>query len=381
MEFSERTSYIDISGIRKMFDLAKGEDIINLGLGEPDFPIPNESKKAVIDALMRDQTHYTPSKGLPELRELISKKLGGNGIKAGAEEIIVTSGASEALEIALLALVDPGDEVLIPDPGFVSYAPLTRIAGGVPVTFPIEDEEGFEFNPEYIEERITPRTKTIIVNSPSNPTGAVTGKKKIKEIAGIAEANDVFVVSDEVYDEIVYEGAHTSIGRYTDLAVTVNGFSKNFAMTGLRLGYLHSREKAVEEMLKIHQYVQASTCSLSQAAAVAALKEKSMFTEKMVRELRRRRDLIVKLLNELEGIGCKKPSGAFYVFPSFYGFGNSSKLAMDLLKETNVVVTPGTVFGKKGEGHLRFSYSASKDRISEGIKRIEGYLNIYMEQR
>jgi aspartate aminotransferase len=379
MKFSKRTSLIDISGIRRMFDLAKGEDIINLGLGEPDFPIPDESKTAIVGALQRDFTHYTPGKGILELREGIVRKLGKNGINANPEEIIVTSGASEALEIALLALLDEGDEAIIPDPGFVSYAPLTRIAGGVPVPFEVREEEDFEFDPVAIEEKITERTKAIIINTPGNPTGAVSRKKEIKEIARIAEEHSVYVISDEVYDEIIYEGEHHSIGRYTDMAITVNSFSKTYAMTGLRLGYLHVRENAVNEMLKIHQYVQASTSSLSQAAAVAALQAGEGFTKQMKRTFLKRRDLIVGMLLEIDGVECVIPKGAFYVFPKFETFGGSSKLALDLLKNAKVVVTPGSAFGRYGEGYIRLSYATSEKNILEGLKRISDYLNIYME--
>ncbi|GBE55846.1 putative N-acetyl-LL-diaminopimelate aminotransferase [archaeon BMS3Bbin16] len=381
MGFSKRTSYIDISGIRRMFELSKGEDTINLGLGEPDFPIPPESKEAVRQALDADFTHYTPGKGIIELREGIAAKLKRNGIFADPEEIIVTSGASEALEIVLLALVDSGDEVIIPDPGFVSYAPLTRIAGGVPVSFVVTEENSFEFDPAAIEEKITDRTKAIILNSPGNPTGALTRKKDVKEIAGLADDHGIFVISDEVYDEIIYMGEHYSIGRYTDLAITVNAFSKTYAMTGLRLGYLHAREDAVEEILKIHQYVQASTCSLSQAAAVAALKSGDGFTKEMVRTLAKRRDLIVGLLSEIEGVRCLKPGGAFYVFPNVSELGRSAELAMSILKNTGVIVTPGTAFGKKGEGYIRLSYATSEENIVEGVGRIAKYLNIYMGQR
>lgn len=364
-----------------MFELSKEGGTINLGLGEPDFPIPPEAKAAVRQALDDDFTHYTPGKGIIELREEIVKKLGGNGISADAEEIIVTSGASEALEISLLALVDSGDEVIIPDPGFVSYAPLTRIAGGVPVSFTVREEDNFQFNPAEIEEKITSQTKAIILNSPGNPTGAVSSKKDVKEIARIADEHEVFVISDEVYDEIIYSGAHHSIGGYTDFAITVNAFSKTYAMTGLRLGYLHAREDVVEEILKIHQYVQASTCSLSQAAALAALKSGSEYTRGMVKTLKKRRDLIVNLLSEIEGVKCQKPEGAFYVFPNVSELGSSAELAMAILKNIGVIVTPGTAFGKRGEGYIRLSYATSEENIVEGLGRIAKYLNIYMGQR
>jgi aspartate aminotransferase len=379
MEFSKRTSYIDISGIRKMFEASKREDIINLGLGEPDFPIPKESKKAIRESLKEDLTHYTPSKGLPELREGIVKKLSRNCIEAYTEEIIVTSGASEALEISLLALLNEGDEVLIPDPGFVSYQPLTRIGGGVPVPFEVREEEGFGFNPKSIEEKITKKTKVIVINTPGNPTGAVLKKEDLVEIARIADEHGVTVISDEVYDEIIYEGEHHSIGKYSDNVITVNSFSKNYAMTGLRLGYLHAKREVVEEMLKIHQYIQASTCSLSQAAAIAALNGGGRFTKEMVGVLKKRRDIILKRLNDFEGVSCEPPKGAFYVFPNFKAYESSSTLAMDILKHTGVIVTPGTAFGENGEGYLRFSYATSPKNIEEGLDRIRDYLNIYME--
>jgi aspartate aminotransferase len=379
MKFSKKTSHIDISGIRKMFELAKGEDIINLGLGEPDFPIPVESKKAIIKALKDDFTHYTPSKGIIELREAISRKLSGNGIPNEPGEVIVTSGASEALEISLLSLVDEGDEVIIPDPGFVSYAPLTRIAGGVPVPFKVDDDEGFQINPKIVESKITKRTKAIIINSPANPTGAVSEKKDVKEIAKIADENELVIISDEVYDEITYGKKHYSAGRFSDRVITVNSFSKSFAMTGLRLGYLHAKKDAVEEILKIHQFAQASACSISQAAALAALKSGEGFTKKMVKILKQRRDLIVKLLNDIEGIKCLNPDGAFYVFPNVSSFGNSSALVMDILKETGVIVTPGNAFGEWGEGFMRLSYATSEENIIKGLGRLTDYLNIYME--
>jgi aspartate aminotransferase len=379
MEFSKRISYIDISGIRKMFEASNKEDIINLGLGEPDFPIPDESKKAIRKALKEDLTHYTPSKGLLGLREVIVNQLSGNGIEADTEEIIVTSGASEALEISLLALLNEGDEALIPDPGFVSYQPLIRIGGGVPVPFEVREEEGFDFNPKSIEEKITKKTKVIVINTPGNPTGAVLKKEDLEEIARIADEHELYIISDEVYDKIVYEGEHISIGRYSDNVITVKSFSKNYAMTGLRLGYLHAKKEVVEEMLKIHQYIQASACSLSQAAAIAALKGGGEFTKEMVEVLKKRRNLILQRLNDFEGVSCKPPNGAFYVFPNFKVYGPSSKLTLDILKHTGVIVTPGTAFGGNGEGYLRFSYATSEKNIEEGLDRIRDYLNIYME--
>jgi aspartate aminotransferase len=375
MEFANRLRYIDISGIRKMFELAKAEGIINLAIGEPDFGIPQESKEAIKKALEEDFTHYTPNKGITELREALVKKLKKeSGVKTNVEEIIVTSGASEALLLAILATVNPGDEILIPDPGFVSFKPLVRVAGGIPVPIPIKEENEFVFDLEDIKEKITEKTKMIITNSPSNPTGAVFSKDIVKGIAELCEEYDLFVLSDEVYEEIIYEGKHYSIGKYTDKAITVNGFSKSYAMTGLRLGYVQAKLETIEEMLKIHQYIQASTCSLSQRAALAALQTSKKFIKKMVKTFKGRRDLIVELLNEIDDVNCLKPPGAFYVFPNFSKHGKSGKLVMDFLKDAKVVTTPGTAFGDYGEGYIRFSYATSEDEIAEGIKRIKNYL-------
>jgi aspartate aminotransferase len=375
MEFTNRLRYIDISGIRKMFELARAEGIINLAIGEPDFGIPPESKEAIKKALDEDFTHYTPNKGVMQLREALVKKLKKeNGIKTDIEEIIITSGGSEALLLAILAIVNPNDEVLIPDPGFVSYKPLVRIAGGIPVSIPIKEENEFVFNLEDIEKKATEKTKMIVINSPSNPTGAVFSKDIVKGIAELCEKHDLSVVSDEVYEEIIYEGKHYSIGKYTDKAITVNGFSKSYAMTGLRLGYVQAKLEVVEEMLKIHQYIQASACSLSQRAALAALQTSEKFVENMVRTFKRRRDLIVELLNEIDDVNCLKPQGAFYVFPNFSKHGKSGKLVMNFLKDAKVVVTPGTAFGDYGEGYIRFSYATSANKITEGVKRIKNYI-------
>ena len=375
MKFAQRLSYIDISGIRKMFELAKAEDVVNLALGEPDFGIPPASKEAIVSGLERDFTHYTPNKGIPELREAIAEKLRReNRIDASSEDIIVTSGASEALHMAILALVEPGDEVLVPDPGFVSYSPLVRLAGGVPVGYPLGESNAFEPRVEELEEKLTGRTKLIIVNSPSNPTGAVFSRRTVKSIAKLAEREGLALLSDEVYERIIYEGEHHSFARYYAETITVNGFSKSYAMTGLRLGYVHAPSEAIEEMLKIHQYIQASTVSLSQLAALAALTQSEEHVREMVARFKQRRDLIMKEIAELPEVTCTVPKGAFYAFPNFSAYGSSGELAMELLKQAKVVVTPGTAFGSAGEGYLRFSFATSEENIIEGMRRIKHYL-------
>jgi aspartate aminotransferase len=371
--FAKRLDYIDISGIRKMFEMAGGRDIINLALGEPDFPIPPESKEEIKRAIEEDFTHYTPNKGILELREELAKKFENRGIKTDPQQIIVTSGASEALFLAIMAFVDVKDEVLIPDPGFVSFNPMVRLAGGLPISVPLKEEDGFVIDLEEVKKRISKKTKMLIVNSPSNPTGAVFPKETIKGLAEICEDYNIMALSDEVYEDIIYEGKHYSVGQYTDNSIVVSAFSKTYAMTGLRLGYLKSTNEAVEEMLKVHQYIQASTCSLSQVAALAALKTKG-FVEAMVKVFKKRREIAVDLLNKIDGVTCSLPKGAFYVFPNFSKFGRSSDLSMEFLKEAKVITTPGTAFGQYGEGFIRFSYATSENNISKGIERIRKYL-------
>lgn len=357
-----------------MFELAKDRDTINLALGEPDFSIPQEAKDAILHALEEDFTHYTPNKGIIELRSAIVGRLEEKGVILDEEEVILTSGASEALHLAILALVDNGDEVLIPDPGFVSYRPLVEIAGGRAVPYLLREEDAFAPDLEAVEELITGKTKMMIINSPSNPTGAVFSKASVKGIAEVAEDKGVTILSDEVYDEIVYEGEHHSIGKYSDGAVVVNGFSKSYAMTGLRLGYVYADLEITEEMLKAHQYIQASTCSLSQMAALAALGSKG-FIDSMVSVLRERRDLAAAQLSEIPGVRCLRPEGAFYVFPNFSRYGDSRTMVMKILKEAKVVTTPGTAFGAGGEGYIRLSYATNKEKIEEGINRIRRCLS------
>ncbi|NOZ59466.1 MAG: pyridoxal phosphate-dependent aminotransferase [Euryarchaeota archaeon] len=375
MRFAKRLSAIDISGIRKMFELAKARDVVNLALGEPDFGIPRSAKQAIISALEEDFTHYTPNKGIPELRAAIAEKLRReNGINADEEDIIVTSGASEALHLAILALVEPGDEVLVPSPGFVSYSPLVRLAGGTPVEYPLRESNAFEPRVGDLEERLTERTRLIVVNSPSNPTGAVFSKRTVREIARLAESRGIPLLSDEVYERIIYEGEHHSFARYYAETITVNGFSKSYAMTGLRLGYVHAPGEAIEEMLKIHQYIQASTVSLSQVAALAALERGEEHVREMVERFRQRREIIMEELGSIPGVSCVLPRGAFYAFPNFSSYGSSGELAMALLKHAKVVVTPGTAFGREGEGYLRISFATGEESIREGMRRIRGYL-------
>ncbi|HML04154.1 MAG TPA: pyridoxal phosphate-dependent aminotransferase, partial [Methanobacterium sp.] len=359
---ARRCKSIQLSEIRKMFDLTP-ENAINLSLGEPDFDTPLHIRDAVKKALDDGFTHYTSNKGIIELREAISCKLADeNEINADPESIIVTVGASEALHISLQALINKGDEVLIPDPGFLSYDPCVKLAEGKMVPVGLQEENEFKMTPESVLEKITSKTKAIILNSPSNPTGAVMKKEDIKGIAQIAEDKNIFLISDEIYEKIIYDGKHYSPGKYTDNTITINGFSKTYAMTGFRIGYVAAKPELTEEMLKIHQYNAACATSLSQAAALEALTGPQECVGEMLGEFKRRRDLVVKRLNEM-GIEIKAPKGAFYVFPKVK---NSSKFVEEAIKE-GVIIVNGASFGKCGEGHFRISYAASYEELDEAM--------------
>ncbi|ADP76830.1 aminotransferase class I and II [Methanothermus fervidus DSM 2088] len=366
--FAKRIEKVKLSEVRKMFDLAeKKQDIINLGIGEPDFGIPPHVKDAIKDALDEDFTHYTPNLGIYELREAIARKLKKeNKINTDAESIMVTAGASEALYILINIFVDNGDEVLVPDPGFLSYDACVKLAGGKTVSIPLKSEENFRVNPDVVENLITDNTKLIILNSPSNPTGNVMDKDDVKAIAEIAEDNEIFIISDEVYEKIIYEKKHYSPRKYTENAFIVNSFSKTYAMTGLRVGYFVASPEIINKALKIHQYNVACAPSISQIAALSALKGPQKYVVEMVDKFRKRRDFIVERLNEI-GINCKKPEGAFYVFPYVGDELNFTKNALD----AGVAVVPGRTFGKYGAGHVRISYATSLKNIEEAMNRIE----------
>jgi len=278
-----------------MFELV-GEDSINLGLGEPDFDTPPHIREAAKKALDEGFTHYTVNKGIIELREAISAKLKeDNGIKVSPDNVIVTVGASEGLQIALNALVDVGDEVLIPDPGFVSYDASVKLVGGRSVSVKLTDEDEFRMTPEKVQENITSKTRAVIINSPSNPTGSVMTKEDIKGVAQIADDHGIAVISDEIYEKIIYDEKHYSPGTYTENSITINGFSKAYAMTGFRIGYVAAGHEITEEMLKVHQYNTACASSISQKAALAALEGPQDSIDDMVKEFRRRRDLIISV--------------------------------------------------------------------------------------
>ena len=367
MRFASCTGEIEISGIRKCFEGA-GPGAVNLGLGQPDFDTPNHIKKAAIEAIERGATGYTPNCGLPELRSALATKLKSeNGIECSPEEIMVTSGASEALFLVIAAMVDRGDEVLIGDPSFLSYAELTKMVGGVPVGVPLD--ENLRLSPDALQARITNKTKLIIVNSPSNPTGSVQTGEQMKAIAQLADDNDIGVLSDEVYEHFIYQGKHVSPGQFSDNVITVNAVSKTYAMTGWRLGYLVAKGCTLEHLLKLHQYVQACASSISQAAAIAAITGPQDCVAQMRDEFRSRRDMMVRGFREMD-VDLIEPAGAFYLFPKV---GDGDAVASRLAK-AGVIVVPGSAFGSGGKGHIRLSYAAARTQLEVALRRMKDIL-------
>ncbi len=364
--FSQRVKSIDISGIRKMFEGA-GPNAINLGLGQPDFDTPEHIKRAAIEAINKGFTGYTANLGIPELRDALCRKFEReNDLEFAPDEVIVTSGASEALHLALQALVDRGDDVLVPDPGFVSYSALAKMAGGNAVGVPLG--ETLTMTPEAVNERITQKTRAIIVNSPSNPTGTVQTGQEIKGLADIAEDRGITIISDEVYEHFIYEGEHVSPARFTDNVITINAVSKTYAMTGWRIGYAAARKDYVEQMLKVHQYIQACANSIAQKAALAAIEGPQECVGEMRESFRARRDLVLDGLHSM-GIKCVKPQGAFYAFPEV-----ADEEAPQKLIKNGVIVTPGSAFGENGKGHIRISYSTSEGNLRKALGIMERVL-------
>jgi len=362
---------------------ARGEDVIGFGAGEPDFPTPEYIKDAAKKSLDDNFTRYTPTMGILPLREAISEKLlKDNSIDYDPKkEIIVTGGAKMALYEAIAAVTERGDDILIPDPYWVSYPAMVALAGGNCVYVPTEFEQGFEIKPEAVESSITPNSKAIIINSPNNPTGAVISKKAIKEIADIAIDNDLLVISDEIYEHIIYDKKHFSIGSLNGMkenTITVNGFSKSYSMTGWRLGYAAGPANIIREMDKIQAHSISSPTSFVQTAGITALKGDPGIITKMVDEFKNRRDFLVKRVDEIEGLDMRKPDGAFYAFINFADSelgkkcgGSSEDFSKKTLEKAKVAFIPGSEFGKMGEGFVRMSYATSMKNIDEGLKRVE----------
>ena len=369
------------SGIRKFFDIAaQMEDVISLGVGEPDFVTPWSIRESCVYGLEQGYTSYTANRGMPELRQEIV-----NLFKRRYDvdydyntDVLVTVGVSEALDIAMRAILAPGDEVLIPEPCYVSYQACTILAGGVPVAVPAKIENEFRITPEELEEHVTPKTKALLIGYPNNPTGAIMTRKDLLAVADFAEKHDLIVISDEIYGDLTYgDEEHVcfaSLPRMKDRTIQLNGFSKAYAMTGWRIGYALGNPAVIAAMTKIHQYTMLCAPITAQIAAVEALRHGEKYMKKMVAEYDRRRRLIYDGFIKM-GLECFEPKGAFYIFPSIKSTGyTSDEFAEKLLNAEHVALVPGSAFGKCGEGHIRCSYATSIDKISEALNRIENFL-------
>lgn len=369
------------SGIRKFFDIAATmDDVISLGVGEPDFQTPWAIRKAGIESLQKGKTKYTSNWGLIELRREISKYLERKfSIKYCPDnEILVTVGGSEAIDAALRALINTGDEVIIPQPSYVCYEPMTRIAGGVPVILNLKAENDFKVTAEELKELITDKTKVLILPYPSNPTGAIMEKEDLEALAKVLDGTNIMVLSDEIYAELTFSGnphvSPASVENLWERTITVNGFSKAFSMTGWRLGYVCGPKPIIDEITKIHQFAIMSSPTTSQYAAIEALKNCDEDVEYMMHQYDMRRRMIVSGFNKI-GLTCREPKGAFYAFPSIQSTGmTSEEFCEKLLYAKKVAVVPGTAFGDSGEGFIRASYCYSVEHIKEALSRMEEFL-------
>jgi aminotransferase len=378
---SERAQGLPPSGIRKFFDLALTmQDVISLGVGEPDFSTPWNICESSIYSIEQGKTSYTSNKGLQTLREAISRWLTRyyRLTYDSENEIIITSGVSEALDISIRAIVNPGDEILIAQPSYVSYAPCVTLAGGVPVPVECTEKDRFRLKPNALQEKITNKTKALMINFPNNPTGGVMRKEDLEAISDIVVDHDLLLISDEVYSELTYEGQHVAAATVGDLwerTITLNGFSKAYAMTGWRVGYVCAPRALCEAALKIHQYVMLCAPVMGQVAALEALRSAEEDKNNMVNEYRLRRNMFVAGLNRI-GLPCHVPEGAFYGFPSVKETGLSDvDFAEQLLKEQRVAVVPGSVFGTGGADHLRCAYAVSRKQLTEALGRMETFMS------
>ena len=368
------------SGIRKFFDIvSEMQDAISLGVGEPDFDTPWHIRDEGIYSLEKGRTFYTGNSGLLELREEIGRYLDRRfGLSYSADEILVTVGGSEAIDIGFRTMLDPGDEVIIPEPCYVSYLPCVKLAGGVPVRLPLEEKDQFKLTKEKLLSAITDKTKILVLPFPNNPTGAILNREELQIIADIVKEHDLFVMSDEIYSELNYEGGHVSIASIPGMrerTIVINGFSKSYAMTGWRLGYAAGPKEIMKQMLKIHQFVIMCAPTTSQYAAIEALRNGDEDVRRMRESYVVRRRFLVNALNEM-GLPCFEPKGAFYVFPNISAYGmTSEEFARRLLEQERVAVVPGTAFGECGEGFLRISYAYSIDNLKKALDKIEKFID------
>ncbi|WP_406657084.1 pyridoxal phosphate-dependent aminotransferase [Methanolobus sp. ZRKC2] len=377
---SSRLKRVEESATIKVANIAtklrqQGADVISFSLGEPDFDTPKHICDAAADAMYRGETHYTPSAGIPELREAIAEKLKTeNKLDVNASDVLVTPGAKQAIFEIMLTVLDDGDEAILFDPAWVSYESAIKFAGADTVWVPTDPYDGFK--PQNLEEYITDKTRIVVVNTPGNPTGAVYDRSTLKNIADLAIDHDILVLSDEIYEKIIYDREHVSMGSIEgmqDRTITVNGFSKAYAMTGWRLGYACARPDIFDGMLKIQSHSVSSATSFVQYGGLAALQGSQEPVKEMVDEFKIRRDILVKGLNDI-GIKCQTPGGAFYAFADVSEFGDGNQISEKLLVDAHVAVTPGSAFGESGKDFIRISYATSQERIKDGLSRIESAL-------
>lgn len=377
---SEKSKKTPRSVIREMFAMQTGlTDVVSFALGEPDFTSPKHIIDATVASFQRGETHYTPNAGIPALREAVARSYQERGLDYKPEEILIGSGAISVLCLACTAILDIGDEVLLPDPGWANYNGLITQVGAVPVPVRVKEENGFMYDVEDLRAAITPKTKMILINSPSNPTGGVASAENLRQIADLVKEKDLYVLTDEIYHELLWsDEPYTSIASFPGMkerTLIVDGFSKKYAMTGFRLGYGAGPEEVIATMTKLLENVLSSVNEGIQWGGVAALTGDQSPVEEMKEQYRRRRQIIVEGLNAIDRISCLAPMGAFYAFPNISQTGLSSRdFAIRLLKEKHTVVVPGTGFGEGGEGFVRISYATSEENIREGLKRIAEFV-------
>lgn len=379
-DLSRIATQLPFSGIRKFFDIAaQMQDVVSLGVGEPDFVTPWTVREAAIYSLERGQTTYTSNYGLLELRKLISNLADERyHVRYSPEdEVLVTVGVSEGLDLAMRVLLDPGDEVIVAEPCYVSYKPCIYLAGGVPVTVKTTAEERFYLTAEKLESAVTAKTKALLIGFPSNPTGASMPRDRLQEVVNFAVKHNLFLISDEIYDRLTYDGEHTCVASLPgarERTILLNGFSKGYAMTGWRLGYACAPRQILSHMMKLHSYVMLCAPITSQKAALEALKSCESAVLDMVNQYGQRRNLIVNGLNDI-GLRCHMPEGAFYAFPSVAATGmTGEEFAERLLYEERVAVVPGSAFGSGGEMHIRCSYASSPERIEQALQRMRNFV-------
>ena len=372
---------LPFSGIRVMMERANqmqkmGEDVIHMEIGRPDFDTPQVIKDAAYDSIRRGNVFYTSNYGTPELRKAITEKLKrDNDVEYTPEEILVTIGVGEGTYAAVAAFLNPGDEVLVPDPVWLNYIHVPNFFEAVPVSYPLREENDFQIDLKQLEALITDKTRMLVINSPGNPTGVVQSYETLKGLADLAIRHDLIVVSDEIYEKLVYGGEkHISIASLPGMkerTITLNGFSKCYSMTGWRLGYAAAPVEFIKAMVRVHQYINTCAASFVQEAGITALEKAEPDVQEMVQEYARRRDYMVSAINSIDGVSCKTPGGAFYVFMNIKSFGMSSaEMANYLLEEAKIAAVPGSAFGAQGEGYIRFSYACSYERIVEGMERM-----------